>query len=389
MKTISSTLFISCVVLVALLLNSCGKKKLKPLNSKATKEVGAPSLQVFLENSGSMDGFMVPGSELKDAVYDLVTRMGEECGRPRLFYLNSSTIAMGHDVRRFVRDMTADGFRAAGGNRSSSDVAEEIARVMKSTPRSTVSVFVSDCILALPSGNTSGWLVNRQIDLRQAVRDKLRQQPDFSVVVLHGTSRFSGRHYQPGQSSPVCDIANRPYYIWIMGPRDAMVKALRRVNLDDKRYGLLHRSAFVPEDLLPFDAANKLGTGHGLTEEKDGSVKVNLLVDMRSTFQSSSVLEDVSLYRSLSPEMTIERVTPVKDPQSLYTHVISLRLNDAKRGKEALSVDLNQPGMGAWVNEVNQEQPSLLTKTFGIKYLIQGVADAYEGRLARLSFKID
>ncbi len=32
----------------------------------------SPKLKVYIENSGSMDGYMCEGSELKDAVYDYI-----------------------------------------------------------------------------------------------------------------------------------------------------------------------------------------------------------------------------------------------------------------------------------------------------------------------------
>ena len=35
----------------------------------------SPKLKVYIENSGSMDGYMCEGSELKDAVYDYISSL--------------------------------------------------------------------------------------------------------------------------------------------------------------------------------------------------------------------------------------------------------------------------------------------------------------------------
>ena len=47
-------------------------------------------LDVYVENSGSMDGYMCPGSNLKDAVYDYISDLSKVTSSNSFYYLNSA-----------------------------------------------------------------------------------------------------------------------------------------------------------------------------------------------------------------------------------------------------------------------------------------------------------
>ena len=89
------SLFLSILSFIALVvLNSCGGRNVivtwdniqQPISSNNFK------LKVYIENSGSMDGYMCNGSELKDAVYSYVSVLSSYADTTELNYINSNII---------------------------------------------------------------------------------------------------------------------------------------------------------------------------------------------------------------------------------------------------------------------------------------------------------
>ena len=147
-------------------------------------------LQVFLENSGSMNGYMIAGSEFKDAVYDLASALSSRCDTTELFFVNSMVSMYSQSLESFVRDMSPQLFQQFPGNRMNSDLADVIAQVIAKTDSNRISMLVSDFILDVPNGPV---LSIKQTQVRNAVKRKIVNDKDFSVVILHLESKYSGK----------------------------------------------------------------------------------------------------------------------------------------------------------------------------------------------------
>lgn len=147
-RILSATLLIS---LATCLFMSCTERlEVRSVPINYPKVINPPSLNVFIENSGSMDGYMCNGSELKDAVYSYISKLNRNTDTTRLFFINSDIIPYKKELRGFIKDLTPQSFRKAGGNRANSDIGEMLKNVLESVSDTTVSIFISDCILDLP-----------------------------------------------------------------------------------------------------------------------------------------------------------------------------------------------------------------------------------------------
>ena len=156
----------------------------------------SPILKVYIENSGSMDGYMCEGSELKDAVYDYISSLNSYASSTNLFYINSQVVPFHEEIQTFIRDLNPTSFRTVSGNRTNSDLADMLQKVIAGTDKNTVSVFVSDCILDVPQGDARDYFVNRQIDLKNAFLKKVVHDKNFGVEIIQLESRFSGKYYR-------------------------------------------------------------------------------------------------------------------------------------------------------------------------------------------------
>lgn len=91
----------------------------------------SPNVKVFIENSGSMDGYMCDGSQLKDAVYDYVSELNGHSDTTELYYINSMVIPYKCNLTSYIKDLNPQSFRQAGGNRANTDLGDIMAKVLK------------------------------------------------------------------------------------------------------------------------------------------------------------------------------------------------------------------------------------------------------------------
>src|SRR5690606_23581860 len=130
----------------------------------ATRASGPYQYAVYLENSGSLNGYLnVSGDgSFRDAVYSLITGIGgfKEKQSLHLYDINTVVIpvarnASADDVNDYISNLDAAHFaqrsKAKGGDQTRSDLRNVLKEVLDSTGARTVSVLVSDCIFS-PEG---------------------------------------------------------------------------------------------------------------------------------------------------------------------------------------------------------------------------------------------
>ena len=174
-----------------------------------------PIVKVYIENSGSMDGYMCNGSQLKDAVYDYISDLSGVSDRIELNYINNQIIPFNGNLSNYIKTLTPESFKTAGGNRSNSDISAMIETILKQMTDSTVVVFISDCILDLPVDNSQKFLEQCRIAIKNAINEGRKRIPDLGIEILKLESDFTGKYFYPNGSDEALEGVKRPYYIWI------------------------------------------------------------------------------------------------------------------------------------------------------------------------------
>ncbi len=160
-------------------------------------------LNAFIENSGSMDGYVRGATEFESAIYSLLGAMNSEdlVSNLRLNYINNQIIPfeeagegqLNDRLRRFIADLEPEEFKRRGGDRSNSDLRAVIKTSMEKSGGSSVSMLISDFILSFSTGsNIEESLTRERISITNDVREHMKNNPDFGMVVLHLQSRFEG-----------------------------------------------------------------------------------------------------------------------------------------------------------------------------------------------------
>lgn len=131
-----------------------------PVIPKPVTEVDSPVvLTVYLENSGSMDGYVNGYTGFKQTIYYYLTELRDKVTSSiHLFYINSKVISMGNDIKTYIHNTTPTIFKAGGGNLGTSDIATVLDTLLSRRKKDEVALFISDCVVS-PGKNTQYILI--------------------------------------------------------------------------------------------------------------------------------------------------------------------------------------------------------------------------------------
>lgn len=352
------------------------------------KDTGKPTLKVYIENSGSMDGYMSQGSELKDAVYAYISDLNSECGTVLLNYINSDVIPYKGDLESYIKTMNPQTFAMAGGNRSATDISAIIKRVLTAVDDNTVAIFVSDCILALPAVNSTKQLNFCKTTIKNAIESRRKKIPDLGVQILKMESTFTGTYYQLSGNEQLAGV-KRPYYIWIFGRAGTLARLNREADYTALP-GYKDMVAFTAPVQNAWKVSDKSDHTSGI-HAKGENYELMISADMRQSLQPESVITDKSNYKFDNNRLTIENIQP-STTDNKYSHIIRFKMPENTHVNN-VALTFNQPPIPKWIAATNEDKglniTANLSKTTGIGSIIGGVAEAYRKDKAVSTMKIN
>lgn len=381
------------------LLTSCGNSRKKNYStiqpvSNSISDPLKPTFNVYMENSGSMDGYVKGTTQFEQALYNYLTNIKISVEPTitdslNLYYINREIIPRGSSLEDFIEKLEPANFRAAGGNRGESDIADVLANVLKNTEGDVVSIMVTDGIFSPGRGrDASEYLINQQIGIKRIFADYIKENKDGAVILYQLSSRFNGIYYNLIDSRIPID-ENRLFYVWVIGSKDYL-KTLKDKVKDEY---LKERSA--ENWLNVFTAMNgiqeikyalhtsigkweksKSKTSTTITklkkDKRSGEVKFAINVDFSNLLLDDSYLLNLENYENNS-KYDIE----VKSSKnSNYTHTLYFTSDKVSVGQVKVKLKAKKPD---WVNETNDDDGTgaAKDKTYGIKYQVDGVFEAF------------
>lgn len=394
-KILTFSILIGFLLILGLLLTDCKKIEISGDPVQTESYTKKPTIKVYLENSGSMDGYMCDGSQLKDAVYDYISEIDRLSDTTSLYFINSKIIPYSGKLQSYIKDMTPANFHSAGGNTSNTDIGDLFDMVLSTVNDTTVSIFISDCILDLPAKNAVDFLNNCEITIKQHIIETQKRVPNLGVEIFQLTSKFSGKYFSPNGMVKQLNDVQRPYYIWIFGAK----KYIAKFNQDAPysqldKYNLKGVVSFSNQSPSEYEVGNRNFTSN-LIVPSHGDYLAAFKVDLSSTLQPEDVIMDKSNYSFVNKSLEIEDIYSIdkKTDNSNFTHIINIKIPKGTNiAQDRLTLD-TPSNLPSWVSRSNDETGdninANLDKTTGIQYLIQGVADAYKNEKILTTFKFN
>lgn len=378
---------------------------IEPADSSAVCEplVEPAVFNVFVENSGSMDGYVKGVTEFEQAVYSYLSdvKLSDMCSEMNLNYINSQVFRWPDDVRNFIERLEPSSFRQRGGNRGTTDIANIIEAVIGEQRSNEVNILVSDFVFS-PGRNRDAheYLVNQQIGIKSSVAEKLKAQPDMSIVVFQLNSNFRGRYFNC-QDVPTVIDSERPFYMMVSGSRQNLQRLMREVpETQIKGSGVRHawrisNSTVSPNFMVQnmprigsfmIDLSKKVGIKRIRPDKRNPVTRFSFSVgvDFSSLFLGDEYLCDPANY-TVSDKAYALAVTRGRTGGDAYSHLLTLSLAQDIISKGDVTVTLNK-ARPAWADEMTDEDgvdinaDEAMGKTFGLRYLLDGIYEAYSAK---------
>jgi hypothetical protein len=146
-------LFKILITLSITLLVSCKRDRDETPNTpkqKVTVKLTNPVVNVYIENSGSMFGYINGDTEFKTDVRELLTLLKYHYSdkNVHLSFINSKIYPINtNDKISFITNLTSSTFKV--GDTFSSEMNKVFNQVLNKTDKNTISILVSDCIYSV------------------------------------------------------------------------------------------------------------------------------------------------------------------------------------------------------------------------------------------------
>lgn len=391
-----------------------------PVNSGNTgtePEMNAPAAKcvynIYVENSGSMDGYVKGRTEFEQSVYSYLSdiKISDICSEMNLYYINSEMYKHKPDVQDFIDKLEPNTFRSRGGNRSTTDLSNIIGDILDSHGRDTVSILVSDFVFSPGSGvNADEYLLNQQIGIKNHFALKQKSNPNLAMMIYQLSSKFEGRYYDRN-NTPYNINHQRPFYMLIIGDSYNLIKLSDEISKDKIKgsgvinsyslskavssasYGVLAMpkiGSFNPDPAAPLTSIKG-----AKIDKKNPNTKfmVSIGVDFSKLLLDDDYLMDPSNYEISNKSFNIS-VDKAKN-NAKYTHIVKLSLNPqlANLYKGPLTIQLLKKESTWSENATNPDDVGIQNittdKTYGFKYLVGGIYDSYSSEKAYIKFNIN
>lgn len=365
------------------------------------------NINVYLENSGSMDGYVKGNTGFEQSIYAYLTELQirKLVDTLNLNYINSQVIPLGHNVEKFIHNIEPADFRKHGGNLGTSDIAIVLDSILKRHDENDISIFISDCIVSPGSKfasspqNLNNYLLEQRTKIKKSFVQSLeRSNGNLSVITCQLTSSFDGKFYNK-VDYPKYYKGNRPFYIWIIGNTSHIKQMLDKAPLEslkgngadlDNVCTLISSSKGIDYSILltprlgrfNLDRANPKTTICDIRKESKGQQQGMFMFSVGANLNQlpldKNYLTNITNYEISNKDYALS----VKEQKTgRYPYIFNLSSKIASRGKIAITLKNQFP---QWVEERTDllgddlVKDNATDKTYGLKYLIEGVYEAFK-----------
>lgn len=390
---------------------SCGRSGDSPRREADNTEPSTASetsvainqVNLFLETSASMKGYLTGSTQFKSQVASLVSQVeknksGGLIKQANYYLIPQDTATQEVDNARTLLNNLKNNQLAAGKN---SLIVDILTMLQNRNNAQTVNIFISDCILSdIDLDNQS--IVREQV----ALLFNKYASANTATSIYAFTSDFSGNYYTYPTGVQMYTDVERPYYVWIFGNEqkvNALNQALRKANFEPEEELHFGFRFNQQPDFRVMNYAGKNGNfvvarnNQQLTDIelfRGRALEMGVGVDLSA--YPASIASEKYLTKNLqlageNAEGSVVSVQPVADVQLTksdntlaekyrLTHVITLQISSIK-GKQG-SVELSlakteSPWYKQWSVDDDRTIEQNEGKTFALQYLIEGVREAY------------
>jgi len=425
--------------LVVILVSSCGHANRRdtekvPQKNDSTSTVllvVKPTVNVYIENSGSMDGYVTGRTEFKGAIRDLLVLLKYHYDEDSInvFFINqqinnhkSNTKI---DIASFATNIEMK-WRDGQAKKlwQSTNLNQIFNMILGETDNKTISILFSDCIYSIHGSTDAIGLLNDEKSLtKDAFLSKWRNDNvPLATTIVKMNSKFDGMYYPfTGDNNRFHFSGNRPYYFCVIANQEILTDFNKNIKLEagkiegfENKYVLSSEDAkssyysvlqstynkgrFKPDRKVSkkdyirgIEGVNLQTSGGGCSRGKEEPLSFAVAVDFSNIQAEDDYLKNPANYTVITNNFTIDSIISVDKSKikpndwnriaaSNPTHIIILTAKTKAVSDVSFVLKKQMP---QWVTNSNTEDDTDCSKleggkTFGLYYWVTGIAEAYE-----------
>lgn len=380
---------------------SCGtnEKKETETNKRQTEvsevsvENRKPTINVYIENSGSMDGFVNMGNSFTNTINDYLTdidiRYSDDI---KLHYANSEIIPLNISREEFYSLLDVKSFRQMGGNRGETHLSMLLDTIISATNDSIVSIFITDAIFSPGRGRDAEKYINNEYNSIKISFANYSKNKSASVIVYQLFSEFKGTYYNRHDKRFPNTNMVLPYYIWLIGNTDHLTEIVKytfKNRQDGSDVNAFSMSAIQDIDyrIKPASGNFRLDRNNPKTTinklKKDGGgcnrgmARFSVYADFSKLLIDNKYLSNENNYEISNPNYLLS-IKEMINRNNKHTHQLDFKSKNVHKGTLTVKLKKHIP---QWIEEANDSRGDkpYEYKTYGLKKQIDGVYEAYEG----------
>jgi len=408
-----------CLIFILLIFTISCKNRSERINSSETADkneneiakavVAKPKQEVrkigkavfYLENSGSMFGYVNGFTEYVDVISELAEkpRFAEEKTKREFYFINGGQniriTNIGENPAVLKDKLNLKGFNC--GDVSKSNLNSMFQLALSKAKNDTISILISDAIydIGKPQAPMNA-LSTEGRETRSRFIERLNEG-DLQTIIVKLNSHFEGNYFPvTGGSVPLKQ--ERPFYIWIFGETELLNEYFPEDYIKSlKGYSDVARFLKLSELEIPYQviAHNKIGDfkfaknnknklENVKTDRNGQGFQFTIATDFSTLPFSDSHLNLISNYSCSNTSYSINNVCGVGDLK-LYglnftpTHLITAQTLKSPLCQLDISLLNTVPN---WIENTNSDDEKNIvgdtSHTFGFKFLTNAISEAYQ-----------
>lgn len=387
-----------------------------------------PSINIYIENSGSMDGYLNGNFEFKDAISTFLTKLPFHYNPQniKIYFINSridpvSTTQI--SLTSFSKNLNMYWGKGKQTRSDSTNLNNIFHKILAQTDNKTISILFSDCIYSVGQGDVVGMLsYEKNLTMSAFLQKYKRDKVPLATTIAKMSSKFNGKYFPfTGDDKQFHFYGYRPYYICVIANQEILNDFNKHIDLKDgKLEGYKNKYVLSSEDPKCFYYSVLLSTynqgrfkadrnfskkeyvhgiedidlksiGGGCTRGNEEPLSFAVAVDFSQVQAEEDYLKNPANYLVTTDNFSVNSVIAI-DKRKIKpndwnriatnnpTHIIILTAKTKAISDVSFVLKKQMP---EWIKESNTEDDTDSTKlkgdkTFGLHYWVKGITEAYE-----------
>lgn len=361
----------------------------------------SPYVKVFVENSGSMFGYVRDYNDFSKVVSSIIfdNDFIKEDVHEVYYFINGDGKIPNRefkDGQNFIESITERGMKS--GNFSTSDLNGMLKTMLSGANGDTITILISDGIYDIGSDNLTK-LKSKGEATKYTFMERLKKNKNIQTMVIKLVSPFNGNYcYATKKSSVYIPNHLRPYYIWIFGKGEFLKKYFPDEKIT-KWSGYRNSARFqaIKESELPFVISGEGKRGefrkHGTNvlskcKTHHNVFAFSIIVDYGTLPYSDDYLSDINNYScdnnfGISSIRKANDISTVSAGVSHYKRPFIITVQTNRKPLGSVTIKLNNI-IPTWIKATSADDEKNIDSehTFGFTTLMDGVVNAYSAMSA-------